>query len=114
MKNMFKLCKEHRPNQAGKYRAKGQHMPFLTQQMQSLSRLTLIKHLKTTILSCFTRSILSYNNDNTSRFRVNNEVLFPQLIAAKSITQPNMRLLWHKNYGEIKENSHISNTFKVI
>ena len=30
-------------------------------------------------------------------FRVNNEVLFPQFIAGKSITQPNMRLLWHKN-----------------
>ena len=49
---MFKLCKEHQPNQTGKYRTKGRHMPFLTQQMQSLSRLTLTKHLKTTILPC--------------------------------------------------------------
>ena len=50
MKIMFKICKEHQPNQTGKYRAKGRHIPFLTQQMHSLSRLTLIKHLKTTIL----------------------------------------------------------------
>ena len=47
---MFKIRKEHQPNQTGKYRAKGRHMPFLTQQIQSISRLTLIKHLKTTIL----------------------------------------------------------------
>ena len=35
------ICKEHQPNQTGKYRAKGRHMLFLTQKMHSLSRLTL-------------------------------------------------------------------------
>ena len=41
---MFKICKEHQPNQTGKYRTKGRHMPFLTQQMHSLRHF--IKHLK--------------------------------------------------------------------